>query len=116
MIIKKAGSVPARDVKMEGASDVRVRVIFGPADQAPTFAMRIFELSPGGHTPFHSHPFEHEVLVLNGKIGLVSEEGTNELGAEDAVLITPGEQHQFRNLSAKEAARFQCLVPVEYQS
>jgi len=116
MIVKKADSVPARDVDMEGAQGVRVRVLFGPRDDAPTFAMRVFEMSPGGHTPYHSHPFEHEVLVLNGKVGLVDEEGLQELQTEDAVLIRPGEQHQFRNLSGNDEARFLCLVPIENQN
>ena len=116
MIVKKADSVPARNVEMKGAQGVRVRVLFGPSDDAPTFAMRVFEMSPGGHTPYHSHPFEHEVMVLNGKVGLVSEGGMRELQREDAVLIVPGERHQFRNLSGNDEARFLCLVPVEYQN
>ena len=73
MLIKKIKDVPAVPVEMEGARDVKVRVLFGPDDNAPTFAMRVFELDKAGHTPYHSHPFEHEVIVLNGQILAVTE-------------------------------------------
>ena len=63
MLIKKIDEVKAKAVEMEGAKDVTVRVLFGPADGAPTFAMRVFEVAGGGHTPYHEHPFEHEVNV-----------------------------------------------------
>ena len=64
MIVKKIAEVEAVPVQMEGAKDVSVQVLFGPKDAAPTFALRQFEIAVGGHTPFHKHPFEHEVVVM----------------------------------------------------
>ncbi|MBL7214639.1 MAG: cupin domain-containing protein [Phycisphaerae bacterium] len=115
MIIKKIDDVPMQDVKMDGAKDVKVRVVFGPADNAPTFAMRVFELAPGGHTPFHTHPFEHEAVILDGDIAAVTEHGDTPLDKGDVLLITPDEKHQFKNRSNSKPARFMCLVPIEYQ-
>ncbi len=115
MIIKNIDKVPLQEVNMEGAENVKARIVLGPADKAPTFAMRVFELAPGGYTPFHSHPFEHEAVILEGSIGSVSESGMKELYVNDALLIFPDEKHQFKNLSDTEPARFMCLVPVEYQ-
>lgn len=115
MLIKKINDVPAQDVKMDGAKDVKVRVLFGPADGAPTFAMRVFELAPGGHTPFHTHPFEHEVMALDGDIAVVTEAGDKPLAQGDVVLVAPDEKHQFKNLSPTKSTRFMCLVPIAYQ-
>lgn len=28
--------------------------------------LRVFEIQPGGFTPFHSHPHGHEALILHG--------------------------------------------------
>ena len=39
MQIKKIQDVPATEVEMEGAKGVKVRVLFGPKDGVPTFAM-----------------------------------------------------------------------------
>lgn len=115
MLIKNIDEVPIQDVNMEGAKDVKVRVLFGPADEAPTFAMRVFELAPGGHTPFHTHDFEHEVMYLDGEIAVVSEDSQTPLKPGDVLLMPPNEKHQFKNLSNSESARFMCLVPIEYQ-
>ena len=83
MLIKKIDDIAAAEVKMEGVRDASVRVVFGPADGAATFAMRVFELAGDGHTPFHTHPFEHEVVILEGEIGIVTEEGTKPLAVGD---------------------------------
>jgi quercetin dioxygenase-like cupin family protein len=115
MLIKKISDVPLQDVNMEGARDVKVRVVFGPKDNAPTFAMRVFELAPGGHTPFHTHPFEHEAVVLDGDIAAVTENGEKPLNKGDMLLIPPDEKHQFKNRSDTHSASFMCLVPIAYQ-
>ena len=52
---------------MEGAAGCRVRWLIGEGDKAPNFAMREFEVAPGGHTPKHFHDYEHEVYVLAGR-------------------------------------------------
>jgi quercetin dioxygenase-like cupin family protein len=115
MIIKNIDEVPTQEVNMEGAKDVKVRVVLGPADEAPNFAMRIFELAPSGHTPFHTHPFEHEAVILDGDIAAVTEDGDIPLKKDDVLLIQPDEKHQFKNRSDSQPARFMCLVPIEYQ-
>lgn len=115
MIIKNIHDVPAVPVEMEGAQDVSVRVLFGPKDNAPTFALRQFELAGGGCTPFHAHPFEHEVVVMQGNIDLVQEDGETPITVGDVVLVAPDEKHRFRNTSDAEPAKMLCIVPVEYQ-
>ncbi len=115
MLIKKIQQVPPKPVQMDGARDVNVRLIFGPDDKAPTIAMRVFEMAPSGHTPYHTHPFEHEILILSGEIAVATEKGPITLSPDNAILIAPGEPHQFKNLSNTQPASFLCLVPVEYQ-
>ena len=115
MIIKNIDEVPLQDVNMEGAKDVKVRVIIGPADNAPTFAMRVFEMAPSGHTPFHEHPFEHEAMLLDGDIAVVTEAGEVPLKKGDVLLMSPNEKHQFKNQSDSKPAGFMCMVPIEYQ-
>ncbi|MBN2375729.1 MAG: cupin domain-containing protein [Sedimentisphaerales bacterium] len=115
MIVKKIVEVDAVPVQMEGAKDVSVRVLFGPKDAAPTFALRQFEIAVGGHTPFHEHPFEHEVVVMAGEINLVKEDGKIPITVGEVVLIPANEKHQFQNGSSTETAKMLCIVPVEYQ-
>ena len=102
-------------LEMEGAKDVTVKVLFGPKDNAPTFAMRLFEIAPQGHTPHHTHPFEHEIVVMEGDITLVSDQGDKVLNVGDVAMVMAGEKHQFRNDSESKPAKMLCFVPVEYQ-
>jgi quercetin dioxygenase-like cupin family protein len=110
MQIKKLEQVPANDVTMEGASKCRVRWLIGEADKAPTFAMREFEVAPGGHTPKHFHDYEHEVYVLAGKGTIVDGDEERPLVAGDVIFVAPNDVHQFRN-TGRESMRFLCLIP-----
>jgi quercetin dioxygenase-like cupin family protein len=95
---------------MEGATGCHVRWLIGAVDDAPNFAMRQFEVAPGGYTPRHTHPYEHEVFVLEGQ-GVVCQDDTEHpLQAGDVVYVVPNEVHQFRN-TGSEPLKFLCLVP-----
>lgn len=116
MIIKSQDQVEQKPVQMDGVVGAKVQVMLGPADQAPTMAMRIFELAPKGHTPFHSHSFEHEVMILSGEIAVVTLEGDISVKPGDVLLVMPNETHQFKNCSDTDPAKFMCLVPIAYQA
>jgi len=73
-----------RDVKAEdvgeGAFRVRVKWLIDEKVGAENFAMRLFEVEPGGYTPYHKHPWEHEVFVLEGDgvvVGVDGEKGSD---------------------------------------
>ena len=102
--------VAQQPVEMEGSQGCKVRWLLGERDAAPNFAMRQFEVAPGGYTPRHSHPYEHEVFVLEGQ-GIVFEgDQPHKLAAGDVVLVKPDEVHQFRN-TGTSPLKFLCLVP-----
>ena len=98
MKIKHNAEVPLNDVTMEGAAGCKVRWLVGEADAAPNFAMRQFELEPGGHTPRHFHPYEHEIFVLEGEGVIVDGDQQRPLRPGDVVLVSPDDVHQFRNV------------------
>jgi quercetin dioxygenase-like cupin family protein len=110
MQIKSAHEVEAKVVEMEGASGTTMRLLIGPGDGAPNFNMRLFEVAPGGHTPLHSHPWEHEVYVLSGQGAVRTPAAEKAVSGTDCVFIPPGEQHQFAN-TGRQPLRFLCLVP-----
>ena len=75
MKVKQVRDVAAQAVTAEGADGVAIRWLLGADDAPENFYMRLFELAPGGHTPRHGHPWEHEVYVLEGKGTVVSSAG-----------------------------------------
>lgn len=102
--------VPAAPVQMEGARDCSVRWLISQSDGAPNFAMRHFELAPGGHTPRHRHPYEHEIYILEGEGVAIEGDQPRPLKAGDVVLVSPDEVHQFRN-TGQTTLRMLCLIP-----
>jgi quercetin dioxygenase-like cupin family protein len=97
-------------VTMEGARGCQVRWLVDEAQGAPNFAMRQFEVAPGGYTPKHSHPYEHEVFVLEGRGVVVEGDVEHPLSAGDFVFVTPNEVHQFLN-TGSAPLKFLCMVP-----
>ncbi len=95
------------------SDDVRgasVRWLIGPAEEAPNFALRYFEIQPGGWSSLDQHAHDHGVMVLRGR-------GTVRLGEEefaircgDIVYIPSQEVHQFKT-TGDEPLGFLCIVP-----
>jgi quercetin dioxygenase-like cupin family protein len=69
-------------------------------------------MEPRGHSPFHSHPWEHEVFILEGEGFMVSDEGEKRFKAGDVIFILPDEKHQFRN-NGEKTVKFLCIVPLK---
>ncbi|KON29663.1 hypothetical protein AC480_02710 [miscellaneous Crenarchaeota group archaeon SMTZ1-55] len=102
--------IAAEDAE-EGASGLRVRWLITKEMGAANFAMRLFEMAVDGHSPYHSHPWEHEVFILEGDGLVVSEDHERPFIAGDAIFIPPHEKHQFKN-TGNVVVKFLCLVPI----
>ena len=100
---------------MEGAKGVTKQIPLSKADGVPAFSFRVFTIEPGGHTPFHRHPFEHMNYVIEGNGALVVEDREHELKEGDFALVLPDEKHQFKNSSKNKNLRVICAVPKEYE-
>ena len=114
MKIASVKEIPSEKVEMDGAKDCQVKLAVTARDGAPNFAMRIFEVSSGGHTPLHHHPYEHEIFVMEGQ-GTVWRDGKEvSIKAGDVLYIQANEQHQFKN-AGNQAFKFMCLIPAKFQ-
>ena len=110
MKVQSIESHKQTDVTMDGASGVKMRMLAGPDDKANNFHMRHFEVEPGGYSPHHSHPYEHEILILSGTGVAKSVQGDRPFKAGDVIFVPASEEHQFVN-SGKEPLAFICLIP-----
>ncbi|HJN16728.1 MAG TPA: cupin domain-containing protein [Armatimonadota bacterium] len=93
-----------------GATGVRIQWLLDEAAGAPSFSMRRFEIEPGGNTPFHAHPWEHQVYIISGRGAVVAGDESIPLKPDDAVLVSPDEKHQFK-AADDEPLCLLCLVP-----
>ena len=94
----------------EGTKYLKVRWLISKKDGAENFAMRLFEIQPGGYSPLHQHGWEHEVFLLEGKGVRRDKNSEKSIKQGDVFFIPSMEWHQFVN-TGKETLKFLCLIP-----
>jgi quercetin dioxygenase-like cupin family protein len=105
--------VEAKDAE-EDSSKLRVRWLITKEIGAENFAMRMFEMDAGGNSPFHSHPWEHEVFILEGEGLAVGEGEERNFRAGDVLFIPSNEKHQLKN-NGEKTVKFLCLIPYAHE-
>jgi len=104
--------VELEEPKEKGIKDIKVRWLISKKDGAENFAMRLFEVLPGGYSPLHQHDWEHEVFILEGK-GITRDKTHEESFKKGDVFFVPSmEWHQFVN-TGTETLKFLCLIPIK---
>ena len=102
--------VPPTLFNNDMARNVAGRVMIGKDDGEPNFCMRVFELGENGHTPMHTHDWEHEIFVHAGE-GAVFDDGTwKDVVPGMAVFIPGNVVHQIKNTGASPLVVV-CLLP-----
>jgi len=96
----------------EGAAKLKVRWLITKDVGAKHFAMRLFEMEPGGHSPLHRHPWEHEVFILEGQGRARSERNETNFQKGDVIFIPSNEEHQLEN-TGETLVKFLCLIPYQ---
>ena len=116
MKITSLDKVEKTNMGMAGAKDILKQVPISKSDGSPTFSFRVFTIMPDGHTPYHTHPFEHLNYIIEGEGALVTESG-EELSVKkgDFALVLPREKHQYKNRSIQNSMVMICAVPKEYE-
>ncbi len=95
---------------VEGARGVKIRWMINEENGADNFVMRHFEIEPNGHTPMHTHPWEHEIFILGGEGSVANGKGEEILKQGDVVFIPKDEKHQFKN-TRKDPFTLLCMIP-----
>jgi quercetin dioxygenase-like cupin family protein len=96
-----------------GSSEVRgvsICWLIGPAEGAPNFAIRYFEIAPGERTSLDRHEHDHGVVVLRGRGQVLLGDEASEVSYGDAVYVPPNEPHQFR-CTGDDPLGFLCVIP-----
>jgi quercetin dioxygenase-like cupin family protein len=72
----------------------------------------MIEIEPGGNSPNHAHPFEHENFVVEGKGRVFFNNEWHDIKPGDVIFVPPGEQHQYVN-AGDTIFKFLCGIPVK---
>lgn len=84
--------------------------LIGKAEKAENFAMRYYELEPGGSSRLEQHPYDHGVLFLRGEGEVTLGEDVVHVDRGDVLYIAPDETHQIRN-TAEVTLGWLCVIP-----
>ena len=112
MFLSHIDEIASKTISGDGVKNIEKQALIGPEQGWKGQVMRRFVLTDGGHTPKHSHPWPHTVLVLEGEGELFYEGETFPLKAGSVAQVTENREHQFRQ-SSKEPFAFICIVPEE---
>ncbi len=81
-------------------------------DDAPVYALRMIEIEPGGHTPRHDHPYEHENFVVEGQGRVWVNDAWQTLKPGDVVFVPANMEHTYEN-TGSTTFKFLCGIPVK---
>lgn len=108
--VKQVGDVPPADLGQDDdMRGVELLPLITEADGAAHFSMRLLRVAPDGYTPFHAHPWEHEVYVVRGSGELVMESERVAIRTATVVHVPAGERHRFQ--AGKDGMDFICCIP-----
>ncbi len=111
MIIHSNAQIPLNSVEMPGAKDCQMRILIGPKDGSSNIIMRHFVVAPQGHTPKHSHNFEHVVKIEKNKGIFLDQNGQkHEVKKGQSLFVPADEEHQFQN-PFNQPFEFLCIIP-----
>ena len=79
--------------------------VLGPDDGVPNYVMLYVRHDPGGTSPQHTHPWEHQAFITEGAGVLWVEGKEYPIKQGDAVLVPPDVEHQFRNTGSTILSR-----------
>jgi quercetin dioxygenase-like cupin family protein len=81
-------------------------------DGAPVYALRMIEIAPGGHSPRHAHPYEHENFVVEGRGRVWLNGEWHALTPGDVAFVPGDEEHMYEN-TGELPFKFLCGIPVK---
>ena len=106
MKITSYGEVEAKEA--EGSFKLKIRWLNNEGSR--NFAVRHIEIGPDDYSPYHNHPWEHEIFVLEGNGTAVGEKETESISVGDLISIPSEEIHQIKN-TGKSTLRILCMIP-----
>jgi len=110
MFVGHLKDIEKKKISGEGIKNVTKQVPIGAKEGWRENVLRVFTIGPGGHTPNHSHDWEHVNYVISGRGTLEIDGKKHELPAGSFAFVPPNQKHQYSN-TGKEDFVMVCIVP-----
>lgn len=115
MFVKDIEQIEKCGVVADGVKDVDKQIPIGPEDGWDN-TLRVFTLHPGGHTPKHSHDWEHVNYVISGSGMLEIDGQKNKFTKGSFAFVPPNAEHQYSNddgSGGEEDFVMICIIPAK---
>ena len=113
MFIKKIKDIKSELVSMKGVKDTYIQWLISKENSdAKNFAMRLFTTKPGGEIGPHSHDWEHEIYILEGKGKIGCGEEKSEISPNTVIYVPPNIDHWYKNDGGDDLI-FICVIPIK---
>ena len=110
MFVANIKEIEKNQISGDGIQNVLKQVPVGPEQGWEDHILRVFTLQKDGHTPKHSHDWEHINYVISGK-GSVEIEGVkHELTTGSFAVVPSNKEHQYSNAGDEDFVMI-CIVP-----
>jgi quercetin dioxygenase-like cupin family protein len=110
MFVKSIDEIEKVEVTGDGIKNVLRQIPIGPGEGWKDHVLRVFTIKPGGHTPKHSHDWEHINYVIAGEGQLEIAGKPQHMEKGKLAVVPPNTEHQFSN-PGKDDFIFICIVP-----
>ncbi|MEM1676144.1 MAG: cupin domain-containing protein [Desulfurococcaceae archaeon] len=111
-IVSHIDLVEKKKVSEDSAEKTWIKWLFSDRDGALTFAVRVFEIEPGGWIKPHSHPWEHGIYVLEGVGDVRIGSRVYRVTSGSYLYIPPNVEHEYRVVGDK-SVKFICIIPLK---
>lgn len=115
MYLTSLDKTPKVKMDMPGADKIFKQIPLARENGVPAYSFRVFTIKPGGHTPLHTHPYEHMNYIIEGEGYLTAQGKKHPVKKGDFALVLADEEHQYSNPSADKAMVMICAVPKEFE-
>ena len=102
----------SRIYQSEDVASVTETWLIGKAEGAENFAMRYYQVGPGGNSRKEHHPYDHGILILHGSGEVLLGTEKHAICQGDVIHIPPDLEHQLIN-HGSNAMGFLCIIPAK---
>jgi len=110
MFVKNLKEIEKQVISGESIKNVEKQIPVGPEQGWKDHVLRVFTIKPGGHTPKHSHDWEHINYVIAGHGTLEAEGRKSEMPTGNFAVVPPNTEHQYSNPGTEDFVMI-CIVP-----
>lgn len=110
MIVSHEDNIEKVEFTSPETKGASMKALISPSEGWEGHVMRVVELSEGGYSPKHSHPWPHINYMLEGKGVLFLDGEEHEVKAGSYAYVPQDKLHQFKN-AGEGVFKFICIVP-----